>query len=314
MMKILIAYDGSPCSDAALDDLQNAGLPPEVEATVISIAEAWLPPSDIEDNATGIKLDEYTEQLIRKHREKNRAAVAEAESFAQRAAERLRAKFPGWQIKAEAADGSPAWEILAKADVLQPDLIVVGSQGRSAVGQFFLGSISQKVLTEAKCSVRVARGKIETDNAPARIVIGFDASPGAKLAVAAVAARTWQTASEARLVTVTDSLTPTTIGRFVSPIVNWTNEETKIERNLLENLAQNSLQKLAQAGLKTELQIETGNPKSALTEQAQNWCADCIFVGANAHDKFERFLLGSVSAAVAARARCSVEVVRAKTV
>lgn len=30
-MKILIGYDGSPSADAALDDLQRAGLPADVE-------------------------------------------------------------------------------------------------------------------------------------------------------------------------------------------------------------------------------------------------------------------------------------------
>jgi hypothetical protein len=43
-MKILIAYDGSDCAEAALDDLQRAGLPPEAEAQIISVAEVWLPP------------------------------------------------------------------------------------------------------------------------------------------------------------------------------------------------------------------------------------------------------------------------------
>lgn len=30
-MKVLIAYDGSDCADAALDDLQRAGLPPDAD-------------------------------------------------------------------------------------------------------------------------------------------------------------------------------------------------------------------------------------------------------------------------------------------
>ena len=45
---------------------------------------------------------------------------------------------------------------------MAPDLIVVGSHGRSALGRFMLGSVSQKVVTEAHCSVRVARGRAQT--------------------------------------------------------------------------------------------------------------------------------------------------------
>ncbi|MCA1575337.1 MAG: universal stress protein [Acidobacteria bacterium] len=41
--------------------------------------------------------------------------------------------------------------------------------------------------------------------------------------------------------------------------------------------------------------------------------ANCIFVGSTGFsNRLERFLLGSVSAAVANRAECSVEVVRKK--
>lgn len=310
-MKILIAYDGSPCSEAALDDLQLAGLPDDVESIVFTVAETWLPPN-MEEDVTGIKFDAHTKQLIKKLHEKAKATVVKAETLARHAAERLSKNFRGWKIKSEATYGSPAWEILAKAEKFQPDLIVVGSHGRSAVGQFFLGSISQKVLTEAKCSVRVARGKIEVDPVPARIITGFDASPGATAAVEAVAARKWREHTEVRMVTVTDSLVPTAIGRFVAPVVNWTEEEARVERQLIEGLAESSLQKLRNAGLTASLYIEAGSPKHTLVEEAQNWHADCIFVGANAHDKFERFLLGSVSAAVAARAHCSVEVIRSK--
>lgn len=40
-MKILIGYDGSGCAEAALDDLQRAGLPSEVEALVLSVTEVF---------------------------------------------------------------------------------------------------------------------------------------------------------------------------------------------------------------------------------------------------------------------------------
>ena len=37
-MKILIAYDGSDCAEAALKDLQRAGLPKMAEAVALSVA------------------------------------------------------------------------------------------------------------------------------------------------------------------------------------------------------------------------------------------------------------------------------------
>ena len=43
-MKILVAYDGSECADAALDDLRRAGLHSDAQIKVLSVVENWLPP------------------------------------------------------------------------------------------------------------------------------------------------------------------------------------------------------------------------------------------------------------------------------
>jgi hypothetical protein len=43
-MKALIAYDGSACAEAGLDNLKRAGLPCEVEAMVVTVTELWPPP------------------------------------------------------------------------------------------------------------------------------------------------------------------------------------------------------------------------------------------------------------------------------
>ena len=68
--------------------------------------------------------------------------------------------FPGWKVGASSSCGSAAWELVAKADEWKPDLIVVGSHGRNALGRFVLGSVSQRVLAEAHCSVRISRGEL----------------------------------------------------------------------------------------------------------------------------------------------------------
>jgi nucleotide-binding universal stress UspA family protein len=56
--------------------------------------------------------------------------------------------------------------------------------------------------------------------------------------------------------------------------------------------------------------VKEENPKKLLLSEAEDWNADCIFVGARGLSGFERFWLGSVSTAVVTRAHCSVEVVR----
>lgn len=322
-MKLLVAYDGSECSEAALDDLVQAALPVEGEALIVSVAEVWLPPPNLNGDGTGIKLDIDSEKLIREHYAKGKKAVVEAETLADHARGRLQTLLPGWQVKSEATYGSPAWEILTRADEFKPDLIVVGSHGRSAVSRLILGSISQKVLIEAHCSVRVARGggggsgaRTKVDPTPVRVVIGFDGSMGAQAAVAAVAERNWRSGSEVRLVAVTDPVRPSAIGRFIPPIAHLVEEVNQSEREWMEKLAENALLTLRGAGFAAaaSLHLHAGNPKQVLVEEAKNWGAHAIFVGANAFgSRVERFLIGSTSAAVAARAHCSVEVIRKKS-
>ena len=308
-MKVLIAYDGSQSSESSLDDLRRAGLSETGEALLLTVAEVWLPPPD----RTGLadETDEFFEDLLRKHRAKGERWLAEAETLARHAQARVRGLFPGWNIEGRATYGSPSWEILSAASEFGADLIVTGSHGQSALSRFVLGSVSHKVLTEASCSVRIARENIRIDDSPERIVIGFDGSAGALAAVETVASRRWPAKSEVHLVAATDSIVPTAIGRFIPPVADWAEDELRSEYAWIATLAEKSTKKLRSAGLKVTTRIVEGNPNQILVREAESWHADSIFLGANAFgSRLERFLLGSTSAAVAARAHCSVEVVR----
>lgn len=312
-MKILIAYDGSDCAEAALDDLQRAGLPPGVEALVVSVTEMWLPPPppsalEVVEEAFAA----HTPAELQREYVKGSPAVAEAQAFAERACERLRKNFPGWKVCAESFYGSPAREVLRRADEWEPHLVVVGSHGRSALGRFVMGSVSQKVLNEARTSVRVARGRVEVEPGPARILIGVDGSPGAEGAVREVAARNWPPESEARVVIVDDPLIPGFPGRFIPPLKELIEEENEEERVWVQRTVDRAMRQLQCAELTATALVANGDPRRVLVEEAERWGADCIFVGSTGHgNALGRFVLGSVSSAVAARAHCSVEVIRA---
>lgn len=53
-----------------------------------------------------------------------------------------------------------------------------------------------------------------------------------------------------------------------------------------------------------------GSPKSVILKEAETFGADLIVVGSHGYGAVKRFMLGSVSHAVALHAKCSVEIVR----
>jgi nucleotide-binding universal stress UspA family protein len=311
-MKILIAYDGSACAEAALDDLQRAGLPVEAEAVVMSVTEVWLPappPSSAEvvELARAVHVPSDMTRVY----SKNSPAVQAAQALADRAASRLRTNFPQWQITTQIAVGSPKSEVIHQADNWKPDLIVLGSQGHSALARLVLGSVSQGVLADAHCSVRIARGRVEERDTPVRIVIGVDGSDASAGAVREVAGRNWPPGSEVRVIAVTDPLSPGFISSLIPPVRDFVNESNQADLDWLKKLLDRSLEEFKSSELRVSTEIKEGDPRRDLVEAAEVWSADCIFVGSiGFNNRFERFVLGSVSATVAARAHCSVEVVR----
>ena len=63
-------------------------------------------------------------------------------------------------------------------------------------------------------------------------------------------------------------------------------------------------------GLKVIAALEVGDAKSRILDVAEEWHADLIVLGSHGRKGVNRFLMGSVSEAVARHACCSVEIVR----
>ena len=314
-MKILIAYDGSEGADTGIDGLPRAGLPPQdVEALVVSVAEVWLPPPP-GDEAIEDTFPLQVPAGVKRARERAARIVEQAQALAERGGQRVRQMFPGWAVSHEAVSGSPAFELLNRAEQWQPQLIVAGSHGHTALGRFVLGSVSQKVLTEARTSVRVARRATGAGASAQRVVVGCDGSPGAQAAARAVAARGWTPGSEVRVVVAQDLLKAFPVSLLAPPVEEFVEEVNGAEHTQAEEFAAEALKELRAGlddkGVTVSSVVDTGDPRQVLVRHAEEFGADCIFTGATGYSsRVERFLLGSVSAAVAARAHCSVEVVR----
>ena len=312
-MKIVIAYDGSESADVAIDALRRAGLPSaDVEALVVSIGEVWLPPPD------EVREDDFPPHAppgVKEALERAASVMREAEALAERGSKRVQQNFPDWRVSHEVRNGSPGFELINCARESLADLIVVGSHGHSALGRFVLGSVSQKVLTEATTSVHIGRANPGTGKSGERIVVGVDGSTGALAAVHAVAKRQWTEGSEIRIVVADDVIRGNPIWLLIPPVREFVDEIRADERTQAEQFALAAANEL-RAGLSgrnitVSSVVHSGDPKRVLVEHAEEFGADCIFTGATGFsNRLERVILGSVSAAVAARAHCSVEVIR----
>jgi nucleotide-binding universal stress UspA family protein len=311
-MRILIGYDGSECANEAIEDLALAGLGDDVAARVMTVADVYprLPESYFE-KPDPAALQQMSPTFRRAH-ELAIAAMNEAKQTVSQGVQRVAAKFPQWKVEPIACGGTPATSLIGEARTWGADLIVIGSQGRGAIGRALLGSVSQAVVTHAGCSVRVARsrqGRDATSSLPPRIVLGLDGSPNAAAALGAVAMRKWPAKTEVRVVVAMDirlaTVLPTMTHEFAWPVpIDQESQDWPI------HAAQAAADELKRAGLDAMPVVKEGDPKRVLVEEADAWPADCIVVGARGLSRFEGMLLGSVSSAVAARAHCSVEVVR----
>jgi nucleotide-binding universal stress UspA family protein len=239
-------------------------------------------------------------------------ALEEARGFVSKAKQIFQAHFPAWDVRAEPMTGTPSWELIQKADVWGADLIVVGSQGRSALGRFFIGSVSKEVATESRCSVRIARRAVEKPgDEPVRIIIGVDGSPGAEAAVRQVGGRVWDQGTEVRLIAVDDGVSPKRIAGILptaATMIDSCNEEAAAKARTMLEWAEEGLRTI---GLSVSAEIRKGDPQRVLIDEAQKWGADSIFVGSRGFNtSLETFRAGSVSTGLVTGAPCSVEVVR----
>jgi nucleotide-binding universal stress UspA family protein len=150
-MKILLAVDGSTCSELAVDEVTRRPWPTGSEIKVISVMEIPVMPA-IEPYGVS---PEYFVEIEDAARKSAQLVVDKALPKLEACADKT------LKVTGEVVQGAPKQAILDRADAWGADLIVVGSHGRSAISRFLLGSVSSAVVAHAKCSVEIVRSRQE---------------------------------------------------------------------------------------------------------------------------------------------------------
>ena len=143
-MKVLLALEDSPCSEAALAFLLKMTWPSGTRVIVLSVSPQ---PVAFYGEAYGAWIEydrKYSEEGLVYHRKLAEAAAA-------------RLTGAGLIAEAQAVNGDARIEILGVAEREKADIIVVGSHGRTGLSKFVLGSVASHVTTHAHANVLVVK-------------------------------------------------------------------------------------------------------------------------------------------------------------
>jgi nucleotide-binding universal stress UspA family protein len=134
-----------------------------------------------------------------------------------------------------------------------------------------------------------------------KVLIGIEDSIFSYNAARFVAQRPWPSGTQARLISAVDT--------------DDMSARVELEGSNLYKQASEAIERavaILRGGGEFEITMEIveGSPKHVILDEAERWGADLIVVGSHGRRGLQRFLLGSVSQAVALHAPCSVEIVR----
>jgi nucleotide-binding universal stress UspA family protein len=152
--KILVPLDGSKIGEAALPnvtDLATKLMPgTEVEITLLQVISDITFDFLTEQDAAQLPISEVDLNQIKAASQKYLDAIAS----------RLRSK--GFKVSTLIVDGHAAEEIIKVSQSTGADLIAMSSHGRSGLGRWAMGSITDKVLRESIIPVLTVRASRPT--------------------------------------------------------------------------------------------------------------------------------------------------------
>lgn len=144
-MKIVIGYDGSKTADAAVDHVLQRPWPPGSEVRIVTAVPVFLSAFSAEGMAYGPVWDKAVA-----------AAREDAHGRIQKILERFRT-HPDLKASYEIRDETPSFALLDVIKRWKADLLVLGSQGTTAMGRLFIGSVCHAMVSHAPCAVEIVR-------------------------------------------------------------------------------------------------------------------------------------------------------------
>jgi len=145
-----------------------------------------------------------------------------------------------------------------------------------------------------------------------KILLAIDDSKFSQAAVQSIVARTWSPGTEVKVLHVVEP-PALLLGREMTGHDPEFEAVWKALREQAKAMVTKATEGLRRSGLNVTPALAEGDPKSQIIDIAKEWHADLIVLGSHGRKGLNRFLMGSVSEAVARHAPCSVQIVRIST-
>jgi nucleotide-binding universal stress UspA family protein len=290
--RILCPTDFSDNARHALDHAVTLAGWYGAEIMVLHLMPATLP--------TGAYV-QYPGRLAHEVADRARSAE-EAHRFAESA------RTAGVRVKVEVEQGGVVQHIVGYAELLPADLIVMGTHGRSGFERFMLGSVTEKVLREARCPVlTVPPPAAGAAGRPffKTILCAIDFSPAARTGMQQAVSLARE--ADARLILL--------------HVVEWLPEEPfdrtptwQVELEVVKPKAEARLRAAVSEADREACRVEelvvTGRPWREILRVATEQAAELIVLGIQGRGAIDLALFGSTANHVVRHAGCAVLTVR----
>lgn len=292
-MRLLIPIDGSSLSQAAVDFVASRSTlmasRPEIE-----LLNVQYPIPSRAARVAG-------QELVREYH------AAEAESVIEPALEALRAA--GLKPTVTSVVGSPATEVVKRAQAVAADLIVMGSHGHTGFKKLLFGSVTGAVLASSTTPLLVLRDKLAADTDSLKVGIALD---GSDYGIAAVNFLLRHRDLFGALPSVTLVHVVPDLLNLVDPSLFDNQPVTAAKRAQVEALHLAAFEKvmaparerLASTGLRlSEVRLTGNNVGDEIAAWADKTELDVLVIGSHGDGALLSAMLGSVATRVATQCR-----------
>ncbi|MCA9946769.1 MAG: universal stress protein [Anaerolineales bacterium] len=220
----------------------------------------------------------------------------------------LRSLFSMVPVKGETVVGKAANSILDYAEENGIDLIVMASHGRSGISRWVYGSVADKVLHKAECSLAIIHPQVETKPfVHKRILVPLDGSLQAEQALGPALKLAHEVAAELVLLRVTE-MPPIP----KEPVDGWPGIESVMQAAELEAriYLERTRQSLVDSDIQISTQVATGSVAESIIDTADEQQVDLIVMSSHGRSGVDRWIFGSVTEKTLRGAHCATVVIR----